>query len=94
MQFGAARYREPVLSGISAGISTAGLRDVDDNAVPEFMEQPGAAFCCHADRAGAAIYPSTPNDWKRYTHTRIQHREFQVGRSHLVVEASRPSVTD
>jgi hypothetical protein len=67
MQFGGARYREPSLVWYFRKQLDGFFTEVDDDAVPAFMEQSGGRFIVLPTTIAETIYPATPDGWKRYS---------------------------
>ncbi len=67
MQFGGVRYREPSLVWYFRQQLETWFIDVDENAVPAFMDQAGARFVVLPTNMATTLYPATPTGWKRYT---------------------------
>jgi 4-amino-4-deoxy-L-arabinose transferase-like glycosyltransferase len=67
MQFGGAGYREPSLVWYFRKDIDGWFTELDDNAVPAFMAQPGRRFVVLPTDLAAALYPSTPDNWKKFT---------------------------
>jgi 4-amino-4-deoxy-L-arabinose transferase-like glycosyltransferase len=93
MQFGAVRYREPSLIWYFRKQLDGWFNNVDDNAVPAFMEQSGRRFVVLPTDMATALYPSTPMGWKRYTTRGFSTANFRWVELTLLLKRTE-SVTD